>query len=116
LELSDPASVDALPANVGDRAIDVLINNAGVSSDARTMADISMSEFQRVFAVNSFAPVLVTKALLPNLRKGARRLVVTVFEPTRQHHQQLRGLLVCLPRQQGGGEHAHRLDAPRTQG
>jgi NAD(P)-dependent dehydrogenase (short-subunit alcohol dehydrogenase family) len=78
LELSDPASVDALPANVGDRAIDVLINNAGVSSDARTMADISMSEFQRVFAVNSFAPVLVTKALLPNLRKGARRLVVTV--------------------------------------
>lgn len=78
LELSDPASIETLPARVGDRAIDVLINNAGVSSDARTLADVSMGEFQRVFAVNSFAPVLVTRALLPNLKRGSRKLVVTV--------------------------------------
>lgn len=78
LELSDPASIDTLPTHVGDRAIDVLINNAGVSSDSRTLAETRMEELHRVFAVNSFAPVLVTKALLPNLRKGARKLVVTV--------------------------------------
>lgn len=78
LELSDPASIDGLSAQVGDRAVDVLINNAGVSSDSRTLADTRMEELQRVFAVNSFAPILVTKALLPNLRKGTRKLVVTV--------------------------------------
>lgn len=78
LELSDPASIDGLPAQVGDRAVDVLINNAGVSSDSRTLAETRMEELHRVFAVNSFAPILVTKALLPNLRKGTRKLVVTV--------------------------------------
>ena len=78
LELSEQASIEALPTHMGDRPIDVLINNAGVSSDARTLADVSMDEFHRVFAINSFAPVLVTRSLLPNLRKGSRKIVVTV--------------------------------------
>jgi NAD(P)-dependent dehydrogenase (short-subunit alcohol dehydrogenase family) len=78
LELSDPASIEALPTHVGDRAIDVLINNAGVSSDTNALAKVRMDEMQRVFTINSFAPVLVAKALLPNLRKGKRKLIVTV--------------------------------------
>lgn len=78
LELTDPKSIEAIGSHVGDRGIDVLINNAGVSSQTRTLADITMEEMQRVFAVNSIAPMLVTRALLPNLRKGKRRVVLTI--------------------------------------
>lgn len=78
LELSDEKSIAAIPTHLGDRAVDVLINNAGVSSDTSTLDKVSMAEMQRVFAVNSFAPLLVTRTLLPNLRKGKRKVVVTV--------------------------------------
>ncbi|QYK48704.1 MAG: SDR family oxidoreductase [Phycisphaeraceae bacterium] len=78
LELTDQKSIDSLPERVGDRSIDVLINNAGVSSDSSTLARCDAAELHRVFSINSIAPVLVTRALLPNLRKGSRKLVVTV--------------------------------------
>ncbi len=78
LELTDPASIESLPDHLTDRTIDVLINNAGVSSDSNGLSKVRMDEMQRVFTINSIAPVLVTKALLPSLRKGSRKLVVTV--------------------------------------
>lgn len=78
LELTDAGSIDALPEHLGDRAVDVLINNAGVGSDTNTLSKVRMDELQRVFAINSFAPILVTKAVLPNLKKGSRKLVVNV--------------------------------------
>lgn len=78
LELTDAASIDALPEHLGNRAVDVLINNAGVGSDTNALSKVRMDELQRVFAINSFAPILVTKAVLPNLEKGSRKLVVNV--------------------------------------
>lgn len=78
LDVADPASIDALPGLLKDRPIDVLINNAGVSSDQRSVADLSMAELQRVFAVNSFGPMLVVQKALANLRKGDRKVIFNI--------------------------------------
>ena len=83
LEVADPASIDSLPTRLaglgaGVGAIDVLINNAGVSSTAKTLAELTAAELHRVFAVNTFAPLLVTKALMPLLTAGTRKLIVNI--------------------------------------
>jgi NAD(P)-dependent dehydrogenase (short-subunit alcohol dehydrogenase family) len=78
LEVTDERSIAAAASRLDARAIDVLINNAGVSSTAKSIMELSMEELQRVFAVNASSPLLVTRALLPNLRRGSRRLVMNV--------------------------------------
>lgn len=78
LDVSDERSIQALPGQLGGRAVDVLINNAGVSADDKSIHDVSGDELADVFRVNSFAPVLVAKALLENLRAGKRRTVVNI--------------------------------------
>jgi len=81
LDVADPKSLDALSAAVGDRPIDVLINNAGVSAKASKLEALTLEELQQVFAVNAFGALLVAKALLKNLRAGQRK---TVFNITSQ--------------------------------
>src|SRR5690606_22411454 len=58
--------------------IDVLINNAGVSSAGKKLESLDAAELQHVMMVNAIAPVLVARALLPNLRAGRRRLIVNI--------------------------------------
>ncbi len=79
LDVSDPASIDSLASRLGGTdSIDVLINNAGVSSTIKAIAQLTAEELHRVFAVNSFAPLLVTRALLPLLKAGQRKLIVNI--------------------------------------
>lgn len=78
LEVSDEDSIASLGQSLASEPIDVLINNAGVSSEASTLAALTMEELSRVFVVNSFAPILLAKACLPSLRLGTRRLVMNV--------------------------------------
>jgi NAD(P)-dependent dehydrogenase (short-subunit alcohol dehydrogenase family) len=78
LDVADETSIAKAAETIGDRPVDVLINNAGVSSDQRSLASLTMGELQRVFAVNSFGPMLMTKAILKNLRAGERKLVFSI--------------------------------------
>lgn len=78
LEVTDAASIAAMARRLEGRAIDVLINNAGVSSVAKTLGELTMEELQRVFSINASAPMLVAAALLPNLRLGARKVVMNI--------------------------------------
>jgi NAD(P)-dependent dehydrogenase (short-subunit alcohol dehydrogenase family) len=78
LEVADEGSIAGLPAQLGGQSIDVLINNAGVSGGDKSIVDVSGSKLGEVFRVNSFAPVLVSRALLPNLRSAGRRLIINI--------------------------------------
>ncbi len=78
LDVTDPESIDLLPARIGRVPIDILINNAGVSSNSKTLAACEPADLARTFAVNAIGPILVTRALLPLLRNGARRTVVHI--------------------------------------
>lgn len=78
LDVADEASIEAMAREVGDEAIDVLFNNAGVSSKTPKLESCTKEELTRVLAINSIGPVLVTRALMPNLWKGERKLVVNI--------------------------------------
>jgi NAD(P)-dependent dehydrogenase (short-subunit alcohol dehydrogenase family) len=78
LDVADDASITALEKSLEGESVDVLINNAGVSSTARTLGEVTGDELQRVFRVNSFAPVLVAKAALAALKRGAGKQVLNI--------------------------------------
>jgi NAD(P)-dependent dehydrogenase (short-subunit alcohol dehydrogenase family) len=78
VDVADDASIEALGERLKGRAIDVLVNNAGVGSEQSRLRDATGPDLHRVFQINAFAPVLVTKALMPSLRAGQRRVVMNV--------------------------------------
>ena len=57
--------------------IDILYNNAGISQRSNTI-DTSIEVIHKIMDVNYFAPVILTKALLPKMvAQGGGHLVVT---------------------------------------
>uniref|UniRef100_C6E3R1 Short-chain dehydrogenase/reductase SDR n=1 Tax=Geobacter sp. (strain M21) TaxID=443144 RepID=C6E3R1_GEOSM len=73
-DLSSLDEVDALAALVTKRCsrLDVLINNAGVGAGPEaTRRQVSPDGFELRFAVNYLAPFLLTRRLLPLLRRTA---------------------------------------------
>lgn len=78
LDLTDPASLGALPPELGEQPVDVLICNAGVSAEGKSVATLDGAELRRVLDVNAVAPILVAQALLPALRRGSRKLVCNI--------------------------------------
>ncbi len=78
LDAADPASIESLGAAMKGQAVDVLINNAGIYGKDTSLDALSAAEFERVFRTNVAGPALITRALLPSLRSGRRKLVVNV--------------------------------------
>lgn len=79
LSVDQPDSIASLPQRIGaDTPIDCLINNAGVSSTSKSLADLSAAELQRVLMINAIAPMLVTQALAANLRAGRGRIIAHI--------------------------------------
>ncbi|MBL7257145.1 SDR family NAD(P)-dependent oxidoreductase [Paractinoplanes lichenicola] len=77
-DVSDPAQVAAVVAAVGDRPVDVLVNNAGafVSGDGSTL-DAVATRWRANFDSNVLTAVLLTTALLPSLRRPGGRIILT---------------------------------------
>lgn len=78
LDVADGASVDALAKRLDGVAIDLLINNAGISGRGRSLETLDVDEVARVLDVNVLGPMRVTKALLPNLRAGEGKTIVGI--------------------------------------
>ncbi|WP_341703686.1 SDR family oxidoreductase [Ferrovibrio sp.] len=79
LEVTDDAAIDALATKYRDRAIDLLINNAGIYGNrdgARAISDFD--GFRRVLAVNVVAPMKMALALLPSLQKAKTAKIATI--------------------------------------
>lgn len=78
LDVSDAASIEALGKTLEGEAIDVVINNAAVRGDTGGLASLGADDFMEVIRVNALAPLLLVRALKPNLLAGQRRLVVNI--------------------------------------
>jgi NAD(P)-dependent dehydrogenase (short-subunit alcohol dehydrogenase family) len=79
LEVTDPTSIAALAARLDDRALDVLINNAGTIGPTRQSSlDMDWNGWLDAFRVNALAPLAVSQALLPALRRGEQPKIMTV--------------------------------------
>ncbi len=64
VDITIPEQVAALHARLGDREVDMLFVNAGVTNDYReTIADVATEEFVRVMVTNSLSPMRVIETL-----------------------------------------------------
>jgi len=61
-------------AGIRDGEIDLLVNNAGIGAIG-SFADASPERLRRVMEVNFFAPVELTRMMLPHLRKGRAAVI-----------------------------------------
>ena len=81
VQISDGASVAALAETLGDRAIDVLINNAGMAGPApnqQSGTEMDFDGWAETFAVNTMAPLRVLQAFRDNLKAGTDPKAVTI--------------------------------------
>lgn len=79
LDVADAASVAGLARRLDGVAIDILVNNAGIFDRGDVTVDkVDFGTMERTFAVNTLGPLRVVQALLPNLRKGQRKVIVNM--------------------------------------
>lgn len=95
LDLHDPWSIEGLAEIT--QGVDVLINNAGVSSQGTSVTNLEKADLEQAFLINSIAPMLVAKALLPALRSGQRRQIINISSQ-----------LASVSRNTGGSSYGYR--------
>ncbi len=78
LDVADEASIDKLAAELKGVAIDLLINNAGIFPRSGSLAEVDFEDVAQTYEVNTIGPMRVTRALLPNLRSGEMKTVVSI--------------------------------------
>lgn len=78
LDVADDASVARLASALGETSLDLLINNAGIMDRNGSLEEVDVATMARVLDVNALGPMRVTKALLPALRRGQTRQVVSI--------------------------------------
>lgn len=75
-DLRDPESIEETVASVVEEfgQIDVLVNNAG-RFESEALEDISVEQWDAMFATNTRAPFLMAKAAHPHLRAAKGRII-----------------------------------------
>jgi NAD(P)-dependent dehydrogenase (short-subunit alcohol dehydrogenase family) len=82
LDVTDEAAVTEFFAQAGD--VDVLVNNAGVSSSA-PLKRTTLAEWERQMAVNATGAFLCTRAVLEGMRERGFGRIVTVASAASHH-------------------------------
>lgn len=78
LDVTDAASIAALGNHLAGEPIDIVINNAAIRGDAGGLGSLETDGFLEVMRINALAPLLVARALRPNLLAGRRRVLVNI--------------------------------------
>lgn len=79
VDVSAPQGIESLAAAVEGTEIDLLVNNAGIArrQELGGIAGEALDDLLLQFRVNAVGPLLVTQALLGNLRAGSKVGIVT---------------------------------------
>lgn len=65
VDVADPASVGELAAALGDEAVSILVNNAGIPGPVAPLTEVEPADWDEVFAVNVRGVYLMCRAFLP---------------------------------------------------
>lgn len=77
VDVSQPEGIERLANAVGDRRVDLLINNAGILVWGDSLESLNVEGIRKQFEVNSLGPLLVTQALASRLGKGSKVALIT---------------------------------------
>ena len=77
VDVADSAGVERLVEAVGERSVDLLVNNAGILVWGDTLDELDIEGIRAQFEVNALAPLRLTSALKPKLAKGAKVALIT---------------------------------------
>jgi NAD(P)-dependent dehydrogenase (short-subunit alcohol dehydrogenase family) len=79
LDVTELASIKAAAAELDGKAIDLLLNNAGVGGPrGQTIGNIDYETWARVLDVNTLGPIRVAEAFVDNVAQSERKLIVTI--------------------------------------
>jgi NAD(P)-dependent dehydrogenase (short-subunit alcohol dehydrogenase family) len=76
VDVSDERGIDRLKEALGDQAIDILLNNAGILRGDR-FDSLDFDGMIEQFRVNSLGPLRVTQGLAENLHEGSKVAIVS---------------------------------------
>jgi NAD(P)-dependent dehydrogenase (short-subunit alcohol dehydrogenase family) len=77
VDVATDAGIAALVKAVGDRSIDLLVNNAGILVWGDQLGALNVEGIRKQFEVNALAPLRLTDALRDRLPKGAKVALIT---------------------------------------
>jgi len=77
VEVTESGGLEKLVGAVGTRAVDLLVNNAGIMVWPETLEKLDPEAVRRQFEVNALAPLRITAALRGRLGKGAKVGLIT---------------------------------------
>jgi len=72
LDVTEETAIERLPALLAGRKVSLFINNAGVYGAAQSLDQVHTAEWQAVIKVNTIAPLLIARALLPSMEEGGK--------------------------------------------
>jgi NAD(P)-dependent dehydrogenase (short-subunit alcohol dehydrogenase family) len=80
IDVSDDASVAAAAMKLASevKALDVLINNAGIVRDSTPPSEAKIADLREVYETNVFGPIRATQAFLPLLKAANGARVVNI--------------------------------------
>ncbi|WP_199564122.1 SDR family oxidoreductase [Shinella sp. WSJ-2] len=78
LDVADAGSIAALGETLAGQPIDIVINNAAIRSDTGGLSSLEAGDFLEVMRINALAPLLIARALRPNLSAGRRKVLVNI--------------------------------------
>ena len=76
VDVADEVGVESLSRQIGDRRVDLLVNNAGVLT-RESFDDLDYDRMRRQYEVNTLGPLRVTRALAENLGAGSKVAIVS---------------------------------------
>ncbi|RFU64418.1 SDR family oxidoreductase [Peribacillus saganii] len=79
-DLSKQDDVDKLVSGAIERykTIDILVNNAGVASGFDDFESLEIEDWQRLFDINLFGAVRITKAVIPYMKKEKYGRIINI--------------------------------------
>ncbi len=80
LDVTDNAAIDALTGKYRGRAIDALINNAGITGDfaVQRLNALEPDPFQQILRINAYAPLRLASAFLEQVSASRQKKIIAI--------------------------------------
>ena len=93
--MADFASITSARARIGDRAIDIVINNAGVAGGAKQgIDDVDLDDWHATLNINTIAPLIVARSFKSNLAASGNGKLMNVTSQLAASTWPMGGMLI----------------------